>query len=182
LKEKKPESDVPEENSGTKERAVTEEEGMKVNSGKTVDSTPKHQGRPAAIVPAAAALSNQMDPCLEAMVKRTLDLDDDEDDDIVNNNTTKKAKRAHDDDGNVDPLKAATQDIEDVLVDTDAEENKQNKENSFQDLSQHSSQALSQEQNPNNEDGNDDEAINQRVLLLFFQAPQAPFMFFKAAQ
>jgi len=73
--------------------AVTEEEGMKVNSDKTVDSAPKHQGRPAAIASAAAGLSNQMDPRLEVMVKCTLDLDDDEDDDIVNNKT-KKAKRA----------------------------------------------------------------------------------------
>jgi len=75
--------------------------------------------------------------------------------------------------------KAATQDIEDILVDADAEENKQNEENSFQDLSQHSSQELSQEQNPDDEDANDDDAVNQRVLLLFFQVPQAPFMFFK---
>jgi len=75
----------------------------------------------------------------------------------------KKANRAHiadDDDADVDPLKAARQDIEDVLVDVDMEENEQNEENSFQDLSHHSSQELSQEQNPDNEDGNDDDTVN----------------------
>jgi len=76
---------------------------------------------------------------------------------------TKKAERAHiadDGDADVNPLKPETQDIEDVLVDADGEENKENEEQSFHDLSQHSSQVLSQEQNPDNEDGNDDEAIN----------------------
>jgi len=80
-----------------------EEEGAKVNSDKTFDSAPKHQGLPTAITPAAAGLSNQVDPPLAAMVKRTLDMSDD-DDDVIDNNT-KKAKRAHiaddddDDDG-----------------------------------------------------------------------------------
>jgi len=60
---------------GTKETAVTEEQGMKVNSDKTVDSAPKHQGLPTAIAPAAAGLFNQMDPRLEALVKRQLELD-----------------------------------------------------------------------------------------------------------
>jgi len=91
--------------------------------GVAFDYAPKHQGRPVAIVPAIAGLSNQMNPRLEALVKCQIQLDDDEDDDIVNNNT-KNAKRAHiadDDDADVDPLKPATQDIEDVFVDTDAE-------------------------------------------------------------
>ena len=74
------------------------------------------------------------------MVKRALNMSDDNDD-VVNNNT-KKAKRAHiadDDDADVNPLKDATQDIDSVLVDADGEEegNKQNEENSIQDLSQH---------------------------------------------
>jgi len=56
---------------------------------------------------------------------------------------------------------------------------KQNEECSFQDLSQHLSHELSQEQNPDNEDGNNDDTVNQRVFLLFFQVPQAPFVFFK---
>jgi len=101
-------------------------------------------------------------PGLEALVKRQIQLHDDEDDNIVNNNT-KKAKPAHiadDDDHDVDPLKPATQDIEDILVDADAEENEQNEENGFQDLSQHSSQELLQAQNADNEDGNDDDDVN----------------------
>jgi len=74
------------------------------------------------------------------LVKRALNMSDDNDD-VVNNNT-KKAKRAHiadDDDADVNPLKDATQDIDSVLVDADGEEegNKQNEENSIQDLSQH---------------------------------------------
>jgi len=85
---------------------------MKVNSDKTVNSTPKHVGHPDAVTirPATAGLSQPSDPRMEAMVKRTLDLDDDEDDDIVNKKA-KKAKRTHiaddedadDDDADVDP-------------------------------------------------------------------------------
>jgi len=53
-------------------------------------------------------------------------------------------------DADVDPLKDATQDIDSVLVDGDGEEEEkeQNEENSIWDLFQHSSQELSQEQNP----------------------------------
>jgi len=53
------------------------------------------------------------------------------------------------------PLKDATEDIDDILVDTDGEEeeNKQKDENSIYDLSQHSSQDFSQEQNVHDQDG-----------------------------
>jgi len=137
---------------------------MEVNSDKTVDSAPKHQGHPTTIAPATAGLSIPSDPRMEAKVKRTLDLDDEEDDDIVNNKT-KKPKRTHipdDDDADVDPLKLATQDIEDVLVDTDAEEeeNEHNEEINFKDLSQHWSEEFSQEQNRDDEDGDDDDMSN----------------------
>jgi len=62
----------------------------------------------------------------------------------------------------LDPLKDATQDIENILVDTDGEEeeNEQNWENSIHDLSQQKSQELSQEHNADDEDGNDDDAVN----------------------
>jgi len=153
-----------EKKSDTEETPVTEKEAMEVNSDKTVDSTPKHQGYPTTITPATAGLSIPSDPRMEAMVKRTLDLDDDEDDNIVNNKT-KKPKRTHipddDDDADVDPLKVATQDIENILVDTDAEEEENDEEINFEDLSQHSSEELlSQEQNPDNEDGNNDDMSN----------------------
>ena len=152
-----------EKKSDTEETPVTEKEAMEVNSDKTVDSTPKHQGYPTTITPATAGLSIPSDPRMDAMVKRTLDLDDGEDDDIVNNKT-KKPKRTHipddDDDADVDPLEVATQDIENILVDTDAEEEENDEELNFEDLSQHSSEELSQEQNPDNEDGNNDDMSN----------------------
>ena len=103
----------------------------------------------------------EWDPCLKALVKRQLEMDDDEDDDIVNN---KKAKRAHiadDDDADDDPIKPETPKIEDVLVNADGEEeeNQQNDEHSVHDLSQPSElsqEELSQEQ----KDGNNEDAIN----------------------
>jgi len=84
-------------------------------------------------------------------------MSDDNDDDVINKNA-KKAKHAHiadDDDANVDPLKDATEDIDSVLLDADAEDNKEDDENSFHDLSHDLSQ-----QNVDDSDGHNDDMSN----------------------